>query len=211
MAAAIVQVVGYIASVLLAISLLVTNDFKFRWLNTFGCISFVIYGILINALPIILTNSILLVINLFYLIRIYRTKENFDLLEIKRDDKLVNKFLSFYHDDIKYYFPDFKLNDLDGGICFVVLRDIVIANIFAANIFENGKAFVTINYTVPKYRDYKVGKFIFEKEKKYLVSKGIKTIMYKDIARKDHEKFLGIMGFKKEHLGDKEYYTKNLG
>lgn len=32
----IAQALGYIASILLAISLMVNNDLKFRWLNTFG-------------------------------------------------------------------------------------------------------------------------------------------------------------------------------
>ena len=36
----IVPVIGYAASILLAISLLMSNDLKFRWLNTWGCISF---------------------------------------------------------------------------------------------------------------------------------------------------------------------------
>ena len=54
---------GYLASILLAISLMVNNDLKFRWLNTFGCLSFILYGIFIQAMPVILTNSLLLLIN----------------------------------------------------------------------------------------------------------------------------------------------------
>jgi len=63
MSGLIILGIGYLASILLAISLLVNNDLKFRWLNSFGCLSFIIYGLMIHAFPIILTNVILLVIN----------------------------------------------------------------------------------------------------------------------------------------------------
>lgn len=205
-----IELVGYLASVLLAISLLVNNDLRFRWLNTSGCLFFIVYGVLINALPIILTNSILLLINLFYLVRIYNTKEDFDLLEFKHDDKLIRKFLDFYQTDIKAYFPNYKQEQRDGQIRFVTLRDMVIANIFVAELRDDGSAIVKINYTVPKFRDYKVGKFIFDKENKYLLSKGVKCILYEEVSNKNHEHFIKKMGFEKQYYGAKNSYLKCL-
>lgn len=206
----IVPIVGYAASVLLAISLLVNNDVKFRWLNTWGCISFIIYGILIHAFPIILTNSILLLINGFHLIKIYRRNENFDLLKFSKDDILVQKFLAFYENDIKAYFPEYKLGEISNNINFVVLRDMVIANIFVAEVMEDGTALVKINYTVPKYRDYKIGKFLFQKEKQILLAHGIQRLVYNHVFNKKHESYLLKMGFKKELLNDQFYYHKSI-
>jgi hypothetical protein len=205
-----VALVGYLASLLLAISLIVNNDLKFRWLNTFGCLSFIIYGILISAFPIILTNAILLFINLFYLIKIYRTEEDFDFLEFKTGDKLIEKFLSFHRTDINAYFPAFNLNETGNDISFAVLRDMVIANIFVATLSNNGVAVVKINYTVPKYRDYKVGKFIFEKEKKYLISKGVKKVLYNEVFNKQHGSFLKTMGFTNESTNGTDLLVKSL-
>ena len=84
--------IGYLASVLLGISLLVNNELRFRWFNTFGCLSFIIYGILIHAFPIIVTNAGLFLINTYYLIKIHRTEEAFDLLEYKTSEKIIDKF-----------------------------------------------------------------------------------------------------------------------
>ena len=201
---------GYIASVLLAISLMVNNDLRFRWLNTMGCMAFIVYGILIHALPVILTNSLLLLINGFYLIKIYRATEHFDLLEFEPGVGLIKKFLSFYRKDINAYFPEFSAITAANNIRLVVVRDIVIANIFAASLDENGIADVNINYTVAKYRDFKVGKFIFEKEKKYLASKGVKQLRYSQAIDKKHIKFLEVMGFTKETGNGKEYFIKIL-
>jgi len=201
---------GYLASVLLAIGLVVNNDLKFRWLNTGGNIAFIAYGLVLGAIPIILTNSILLLINLFYLYKIYNRKEFFDLLEFTNGGILIDRFLSFYKDDIARYFPGFKREQLAGNLNFVVLRDLVIANIFSAKLSDDGRAEVIINYTVAKYRDYKVGRFIFDKEKQYLVSRGVKTIYYKQVDNPKHQQFLDVMGFTMQELGGRSLLAKTL-
>ena len=123
---------GYLASLLLALGLLVNNDLKFRLLNTAGNIAFIIYGVVLGAMPIILTNSILLAINLYYLYKIYNRKEYFELLEFSSGGIMIDRFLPFYQKDIAAHFPDFKREQLEGNLNFVVLRDLVIANIFSA-------------------------------------------------------------------------------
>jgi hypothetical protein len=194
------EIMGYVASVLLAISLLVNGELKFRWVNSFGCVAFIIYGILINAFPVTLTNVILLLINAFQLAKAYKAKEAFDLYEFTPGEKIIDKFLQFYDKDIHHYFPGFSLNNSENNIHFIVLRDMAIANIFVAQLTSDGTANVKINYTIPKFRDYKVGRFILDKEKQYLTSKGIKQIMYTSVANKSHLGFLKKMGFT-DHQG----------
>ncbi len=157
---------GYIASALLAYSLVVTNALKFRWLNLAGCLFFILYGILISALPVILANSILFAINLYQLFRLYVSKESFEMLPFENEGILLQKFVAFYRKDIDSLFPDFNFNAGPDKIAFVVIRDLVIANIFIAKINPSGDAIVEINYTLDKYRDYKIGRFIFEREKR---------------------------------------------
>lgn len=201
---------GYLATVLLAIGLLVNNDIKFRWLNTAGNIAFIIYGIFLNAAPVILTNALLLSINLFFLYRIYNRIERFELLEFSNGGIMIDRFLAFYQQDIASYFPDFKREQLEGKINFVVLRDLVIANIFSAAVSDNGIAIINLNYTVPKFRDYKVGPFIFDKEKQSLIIKGIQKVMYTSVANPRHEKFLKVTGFKKMDIDGRPHFVKDL-
>ena len=204
------QLLGYLAFIFLAISLWVTNDIKFRWINSLGSLAFVLYGIFIHAFPIVLTNAVLMGINIYFLFKIYRRQENFDLIEFKKDAALIPKFLSFYQKDILAYFPNFVMEEKDNEIKFVVLRDIVVANIFIACVDENGNAVVKINYTVPKYPDYKVGRFLFDEGKEFLQSRGIKKIIYKKIHNPQHEKFIRVMGFTKEAINNNTCYIKNL-
>ena len=204
------QVLGYLAFIFLAVSLWVNNDIKFRWINSLGSLSFVFYGLLIHAFPIVLTNAVLLAINIYFLFKIYRRQEKFDLIEFKSDAALITKFLSFYQKDIEAYFPGFAIGEGENEIRFAVLRDIVVANLFVATVNTNGDAFVKINYTVPKYRDYKVGRFLFDEGKEFLHNKGIKRIIYTQVTNKQHEKFLKVIGFKKESYGSAACYMKYI-
>lgn len=209
MLAAVTPWFGYLASLCLIIALLVSNDLKFRYFNTAGNIFFITYAIILQAYPVLLTNLILLVINLVYLVKVYQRKEVFDLLEFKGDEKLARQFLHFYKNDINSYFPQFEPAMMQGNLNFVITRDLVIANMFSAKI-ENGDAEVLLNYTVLKYRDYKVGTFLFEKEKDFLISKGINRIVYTHVDNKNHGRFLKVMGFTPAVINDKNCLVKNL-
>lgn len=193
---------GYLASLLLILALLVNNDLKFRWFSLGGNVAFILYGSLLHAFPVLITNVILLVLNVVYLWKVYNRKENFDLIEFKGDEKLVNKFLAFYKADIHNYFPEFEEEKLISNLNFVVLRDLVIANMFSAFLNSDGDAEIVINYTLQRYRDYKVGRFIFAKERDFLISKGVKRIVYKTVINKSHIAFLKVMGFKQQAAGE---------
>jgi hypothetical protein len=77
----------------------------------------------------------------------------------------------------------------------MVLRDMAIANLFSANLLPDGSAEVDLNFTVSKYRDYKVGRYIFNQEKKYLLKQGAKRIVYTQVDHPPHEAYLKRMGF----------------
>ncbi|MEO7312990.1 MAG: hypothetical protein ABIX01_21570 [Chitinophagaceae bacterium] len=196
-----VVLIGYLASGILAVSLMMSNALRFRWLNISGNICFIVYGVFIQAFPIIVANSILFSINIYQLVRLLTFKETFHHVPFTTGDAFVEKFLSFYKNDLEAYFPGFRFQTNDGRVCFVVLRDLVIANIFVARLAENGRATVEVNYTVPNYRDFKVGRFIFDKEKEYLLSQGVRQIVYDQVAHKNHEHFIKVMGFEQQGAG----------
>ncbi|MGL4747867.1 MAG: YgjV family protein, partial [Shewanella sp.] len=64
--------VGYLASVVVAISLMMSDIKKLRWLNLFGAMLFVAYGMAIQAYPVAAVNFFIVLIDLYYLIKIYR-------------------------------------------------------------------------------------------------------------------------------------------
>ncbi len=198
--------IGYLASVLLIISLSVHGDAKFRVYNLLGCICFIVYGIILLAWPVILTNAILLFINIYYLIKLYKHRENFDIIELTGKEVLVEKFITFNKMDIEQFYPNFNTGALEGNINFMVLRDLVIANIFSVKKIDNGDAIVIINYTIKKYRDYKISKFLFDKKQLQLSTKGIKRILYPIALKEKFAKFFKVMHFE----NDGNYFFKKL-
>lgn len=58
---------GYLASLFVLMSFLMRNIIALRYVNTLGCMFFVIYGVLLNSWPIIITNAAIILVNLYYL------------------------------------------------------------------------------------------------------------------------------------------------
>ena len=58
---------GYLASLFVLMSFLMRNITALRYVNTLGCMFFVIYGVLLNSWPIIITNAAIILVNLYYL------------------------------------------------------------------------------------------------------------------------------------------------
>ena len=60
--------VGYAAMAALLISFMMKDVNRLRVINSIGCALFVVYGILLDiAWPIVITNSAIICINLYYL------------------------------------------------------------------------------------------------------------------------------------------------
>jgi len=64
------EIVGYIASLFVLVSFLMKDIKKLRLINSIGCMLFVIYGVLLNfSIPIVLTNTAILIINTIALLK----------------------------------------------------------------------------------------------------------------------------------------------
>ncbi|MBT8318246.1 MAG: uroporphyrinogen decarboxylase [Lutibacter sp.] len=60
--------IGYLASLVLIISFMMKNVNTLRVINSIGALLFVVYGIMLAiSWPIIITNSFILILNIFYL------------------------------------------------------------------------------------------------------------------------------------------------
>lgn len=197
----ITEFIGYVATAMLALSLLASTDLKFRWLNAFGCVFFITYGLLLSAWPVVFSNLLLLVINVYYLFSIYRREEVFEVLPFLWDEPLVEKFTRFYDKDIRKYFPDANSRHAGDEIRFLVLRNMDIAHMFAATRDEGGVARVHINYTIPRYRDDKVERFILQKENPVLSQFGVHELLYDAVKHPKHRKLLLQLGFRTDEQG----------
>jgi hypothetical protein len=70
----ITEWVGYLASVVLMISFLMKSINTLRIINSIGAILFVVYGFMLAiSWPIIISNTFILGVNVYYLAKYYKT------------------------------------------------------------------------------------------------------------------------------------------
>ena len=68
--------IGYTASVIIVLSMMMNSIVKFRWINLFGALLFSTYGFLIGAIPVGILNGIIVLVDIYYLI-FYCTNLNY--------------------------------------------------------------------------------------------------------------------------------------
>jgi uncharacterized protein with PQ loop repeat len=62
-----IEMIGYAASAGVLASFFMKNIKTLRIVNCFGCFFFVIYGVMLDSIPIIITNVAILLVNFYYL------------------------------------------------------------------------------------------------------------------------------------------------
>ncbi|MGD9910701.1 MAG: hypothetical protein AB7U79_08900 [Candidatus Izemoplasmatales bacterium] len=188
------EYLGYLASVIVLISLLMSSIIKLRWINLIGSITFAVYGFLIGSIPVGFLNIGTSLINLYYLYKIYTSKEYFTLLEFDSPTPYFEYFVSFHQNDIRFFFPknDYKIDK--DGISFYILRNAVLAGVFVSSRFDDDTLEIHLDYVTKEYRDFKMGSYIFNKQKQLFVDKGYKYLVTYT-ANSSHEKYLQKMGF----------------
>jgi len=202
---------GYGASILVAISLMMSSIIKLRWYNLIGAAMFSTYGFLIGALPVGFLNLFIAITDIYYLIRIYTEKEYFKLLEIKRDSRYLEFFFSSHKAEIKNFFPnfDFDIVHKENTVGFYLLRNLVPAGIFIGEHTSNDTLFIHLDYVIPQYRDFKLGYYFFNEKAEFFKKQGYKKFSTLSTNRK-HDKYLEKMGFSPVKQGDKIIFEKEI-
>lgn len=155
-----VEGVGYLASLLVVLSLTRTRVLWLRILGLGGSTVFTIYGFLIGSWPLVITNSLLMVINLWHLWRILSGREEFSILEVDSDSAYLLRFLEFHADDIAAAQPDFS-GVRQGDTIVMVLRDMV-PTVVVIGRPRDGAFRVYLDYAIPSYRDFKGSRWLYE-------------------------------------------------
>ncbi|OLQ84846.1 hypothetical protein BIY21_04790 [Vibrio ponticus] len=70
-----VEILGYAASIMVAISLTMKDIVKLRVLNFIGCALFTAYGLMIDSWPVVLTNGFIACVNVYFLVKMQQEKK----------------------------------------------------------------------------------------------------------------------------------------
>lgn len=200
---------GYLASLIVLISLLMSSIIKLRWINLVGSGLFSLYGFLIGALPVGFMNLGIAIINIYYLVKIYSSKEYFKLLPITGESEYFNHFLDYYKSGIEKYANKSQFNIDKSAVNFYILRNMVPAGVFIGSKHNENTLNVELDFVIPEYRDFKIGNYIYEKRKDYFLDKGYnKFICFSE--NDEHINYLKKMGFEEKIENGSKCFIKSI-
>lgn len=206
----VLELIGYVASALVAVSLMMSSILRLRLINLLGSAAFTVYGVLIEAYPVAVVNLLIVFINLYYLRGMLRTREYFRTLEVKPDSEYLRVFLEFHRRQIRRFFPGFTRPATDSSLVLFVLRDLVPAGVLLGRV-DGDTLRVHLDFVIPQYRDLKVGRFLFHDCADELVGRGVRTVVT-DPGSRAHEAYLEKIGFMHDAAdGAERLYRLRLG
>jgi hypothetical protein len=171
-----VELIGYLGSVLVAISLMMRSLLRLRVINLFGALFFTVYGVLLGAYPVAFLNGLIVCIDLYYLLQMWRQKDFFTFLEVSPKSEYLRAFVEFYKDDIAEIIPSYVHQPEENLLCFFILRNMMPAGLFIAKV-EGEEAHIQLDYVIPNYRDFKVARFLFEENAAFFIQRGIRRFV----------------------------------
>lgn len=206
----VLELIGYAASVLVAVSLMMSSILRLRLINLLGSAAFTVYGVLIEAYPVAAVNLLIVFINLYYLRGMLRTREYFRMLEVRPESEYLHAFLDFYREQIDRFFPAFTPPARESSLVLFVLRDLVPAGLLVGRV-EGDTLRVHLDFVIPQYRDLKVGRYLFHDRADQLMSRGVRSVVT-DPGSRAHVDYLETIGFVDDsRAGGERLYRLQLG
>jgi hypothetical protein len=157
-------VIGYAASALVVASLAMTSILKLRVIGLVGSLTFLVYSVLIEAYPIAITNVIIAVIHAWNLYRLRRRDEVFTVLQVAPSSRYLEYFCGFHSDEIRTFVPGWTYRPQEDQVSVFVLRDLVPAGLLIATPSAGGDLVVHLDFVIPQYRDFKIGRFVYSRD-----------------------------------------------
>lgn len=189
----IYEIIGYAASVLVAISLSMSSIIKLRWFNLFGSAVFSIYGFLIQAYPVGILNGYIAIMNIIYLKKIYQNKDDFRILSFEEKNQYLKIFFEYYRKEIKKFNPTFDFKVADWDKIYIILRNMVPAGIIIGNR-SDGIFNLKLDFVIPQFRDFKIGEYVYCHEDSFLQKDNIDKVITTTESDKQ-AKYYERMGF----------------
>ena len=91
------EIIGYIGAAVFVVSSTLTSIRNYRLYNVIGSVICLIYGVLINAIPIVVLMTGLAAINLRKYLKPRQEKLYYDVVEFKLSDTIIDYLLDYYN------------------------------------------------------------------------------------------------------------------
>ena len=197
------ELFGYLGSTMVVVSMLMASVVRLRVINTIGSVISGTYALIIGSFPLALMNICLIIINLYNLYKLLKTKQQFEIIPSSGKDSFIRYFLTRYQQDILQFFPSFCAENTDTMVAYLVCCNGTPAGLLLGEAKEDGALNVLLDYSVPSYRDCSVGAYLYAN----LGAHGIQKLVFSQDLAAAHSSYLTKMGFENADGN----YTKTIG
>lgn len=204
-----VELFGFCASAVVAVSLLMSSLVRLRWINLTGSLMFTAYGVMIRAYPVALLNFAIALINVYYLASIYRRKDQFRLVELEPSNAVLEEFFRVHDGGIRRFFPSFPDSVSRAKRAFAAMRNGQLAGVILASETEPRTLRLWLDYVVPEYRDFKIGHFVYGRRQEVFERLGITRVTASSEVP-EHAAYLKRMGFVPSGPSDAPLYVRTV-
>ena len=184
----IIEMIGYLGSVLVLISFLMSSV-----INAVGSLVFAGYALIIHSYPTALMNFCLVGINIYYLVRLRHPDRQYTLTRETGDGGMLAGFLDYYRGDIENCFPGIRIDRQEADAAYLICHNMTPAGVLLGRERERGTLEILLDYSTPEYRDCSVGKYLYGR----LQEQGVCRLVFPGEPGK-HEDYLKRMGFVRE-------------
>lgn len=194
-----IEILGYIASVIVFISLTMKSLVKLRLINAAGSLLFVIFALTTSSFPTAVLNIGIVIIDIYYFLKMIKVQDNFEIMYIEKDNPLVNRFYNKNRKELEALFGGTAFEQSEKAAFFFRNDDIAGLLAYSSAEFGNQKAAeIFIDFVVPKYRDLAVGRQFFVKDLSFWKNQGYERLITR-VPDKIHVPYIRRLGFVHEH------------
>lgn len=169
-----VELVGYVASVLVVASLAMTSVVRLRIVSLVGSLVFVTYGLLLPSIPIIVTNAAVALLNIWFLRKEFSPNRDLGAVPIAPDAPFLLDFLRSHDADIRTFHPAFQPPE-PNDFALLLTRDGLPAGALVGTP-EDGTLRLHLDYVMQAYRDSRIGSWLYRSGTKVFTDAGFTTL-----------------------------------
>ncbi|MBI4645041.1 MAG: hypothetical protein HY738_00210 [Bacteroidia bacterium] len=205
----ILDFIGYLLTMGVAVFLIINKNIKSKWYSLIIVGILALYGLIIANYYISGINTALILINIIIILKIHRKKEYFRLFEVDTTSKYLKAFLEYYYKEINRTVPYYSYNPDENTKTYVLLRNMAVVGVFIAKKKNNQTLLIDLDFVIPEYRDFRMGKHIYFHNQKYFYDQGFRQFHIISLS-KEYDNYLLKMGFREDTSTGERIFVRNI-
>ena len=159
------DIIGWVGSALLIVSVMQARVLRFRVLNLLACVVLIGFNAALEIWPMVAMNVALCLINLWHIRSLLSTRHDaqaFEVLAVGPTDEYLRHVLRIHQADILKFQPDLVWDGHQpGNTAYLVQRGDETVGVVLIHDAGDGVAQVRLDYVTPRFRDFSPGEFVW--------------------------------------------------